>query len=204
MTPVKEAHMRNLSVLMLVLGFLVSAQSYAGFYIEPGITYEKGDNELEWPAPLGDSTGNTKGLGVNLKLGYHYDSVFFMGLDGSYSQPKFEHSATDYDADAKSSLYGVILGGQMPNIGLRIWGGYIFGGELDPEESGGVDVKFTGAKGPKVGLGFKIFMVSLNVEYMDLEYDDSEIEQAGPISGEIDNKLKNKLGLVSISLPLTL
>ncbi len=78
------------------------------------------------------------------------------------------------------------------------------GGDLDPEESGGVDVKFSGAKGPKVGVGFKVLMVSLNLEYMDLKYDTSTLEEAGPVSGELDNKLENKVGLISVSMPLTL
>lgn len=198
--------MRRLGIgLALICSIFISTHAQAaGFYVEPGITYEKGDNELEWPAPLSDSTGNTKGLGVNLKLGFHAADSFFMGIDGSYSKPRFEQSATDYDADATSALYGVVLGAQMPVIGLRLWAGYIFGGDLDPEESGDIDVKFEDAKGPKVGLGFKILMVSLNIEYMDLEYNDSILEEPGSISGTLDNKLKNKVGLVSISMPLTL
>lgn len=197
--------MKCLGILVLLTTvFLTSQQAAAGFYIEPGITYEKGDNKLDWPSPLNDSTGNTKGLGVDLKLGFHVASTFFAGVEAAYSKVRFEQSATDYAADASSTLYGAILGAQMPVAGLRIWAGYIFGGDLDPDESGGVDVKFTGAHGPKVGIGIKIFMVSLNLEYMDLEYNDSKLEQAGPVTGSLDEKLKNKVGLVSISMPITL
>jgi hypothetical protein len=174
-----------------------------GFYLEPSITYESGENELEWPSPLDNSTGTSKGLGVDLKLGMHWGDVVFLGVDGSFSKTKFEQSANDYDADATSSTYGAIIGAQMPVLGLRIWGGYVFGGDLDPEESNGVDVKFEGAHGLKVGLGFKIFFVSLNVEYMDLEYTDSILEKAGPVTGTLDNDLKNKVGLVSLSMPFT-
>jgi len=193
----------GLCVLFLSLFAAVHAKA-AGVFVEPGIFYEKGDNELNWPAPLDHSTGTTKGFGVNLKLGFHAANSFFMALDGSYSKPKFEHSANNYDADASSTLYGAVLGAQMPIIGLRLWAGYIFGGDLDPDESNGVDVKFEGAKGPKVGLGFRFLMVSINLEYMDLEYNDSILEKAGPVSGTLDNKLKNKVGLISLSMPLTL
>ncbi|WP_413942772.1 outer membrane beta-barrel protein [Bdellovibrio sp. HCB-162] len=197
--------MKHFAIVFVIVALFISTQAKAvGFYIEPGITYEKGDNKLEWPAPLGDSTGNTRGLGVDLKLGMHVESSFFIALEGAYSKPHFEQSATNYDADAKSTLYGAVIGAQMPVVGLRIWAGYIFGGELDPDESGGVDVKFKDARGPKVGLGFKILMLSLNVEYMDLEYNDSVLEKPGSVAGSLDNKLKNKLGLVSVSIPLTL
>ncbi|UXR63329.1 porin family protein [Bdellovibrio bacteriovorus] len=195
--------MKMLNAVFLSWGLLLAAPAYAGFYIEPGITYEKGDNELDWPAPLSSSTGTTRGLGFDLKLGYHANDVFFIGLEGAYSKPKFENSATDYSADATSTLYGAVVGAQMPVVGLRIWGGYIFGGDLDPEEDNGVDVKFEEAKGPKVGVGIKLFMVSVNLEYMDLEYNKSKLEKAGPVSGELDSKLKNKVGLLSMSFPLT-
>ncbi len=116
-----------LSVLIMAAGVLLSAESLAGFYIEPGITYEKGDNKLEWPSPLSDSTGTTKGLGVDVKLGFHVDDVFFVGGEAAYSKPRFEQSATDYAADATSILYGVVVGAQMPIVGLRIWAGYLLG-----------------------------------------------------------------------------
>lgn len=195
--------MKAISAILLGWALMAAMPAAAGFYIEPGITYEKGDNELEWPAPLSSSTGTGQGLGFNLKLGYHANDIFFVGLDGSYSKPKFESSAaTDYSAEATSTLYGAVIGAQMPVAGLRIWGGYIFGGDLDPEEDGGVDVKFEGAKGPKVGVGIKILIVSVNLEYMDLEYGTSKLEEAGPVTGEL-GKFKNKVGLLSVSFPLT-
>lgn len=195
--------MKFVSILAATAGIMLSTQSHAGFYIEPGITYESSDSALDFGI-LGTSTGTTQGLGVNLKLGYHADDVFFVGPDVSYSKPKFTLSTTNYDAAAASTMYGFIIGGQMPVVGLRIWGGYIFGGELNPEASGGFDVNFKDPQGLKVGVGFKVVMVSVNVEYMDLEYQTSAIEAAGPFSGSIDNKLKNKVGLVSVSFPLTL
>ena len=191
--------------LILTFGILATAlvatpEAFAGFYVEPGITYESGDNTMDWPL-VSDSTGKSKGLGFNVKLGYHANDVFFVGLDGSYSQPKFDSSA-GYEADATSMTYGLVLGAQMPIVGLRLWGGYILGGELDPKENNGFDAKFSDARGPKLGVGFKVLMVSLNLEYMDLEYQKSSVETSG-VSVDLNN-LKNKVGIVSVSFPLTL
>lgn len=184
--------------------FLVASPAMANFYVEPSITYQKADNEVKWPSPLNSSTGDSKGFGFGLKLGFHINDVFFAGLDGHYSKPKFTNSATDYDATATETHYGAVIGAQMPVAGLRLWGGYVFGGELDPEKSGAVDVKFKDAKGPKIGVGFKVMMVSLNVEYAELEYDKSVLQEVGPISGSFDSKLTNKMGMISVSMPLTL
>ena len=189
---------------ILVATLIATPEAFAGFYIEPGLTYEKGDNSIQWPAPFSESSGESKGLGLNVKLGYHADDVFFVGFDGSYSQPKFENSSVNYSADATSTTYGAIVGVQMPIVGLRLWGGYIFAGELNPKADGNFDVKFSSAKGPKLGVGFKVLMVSLNFEYMDLEYDKADAELAGALSGELTDNLKNKVGVVSVSLPFTL
>lgn len=183
---------------------LLSLNSFAGFYIEPGITYEKGDNTLDWPSPFSSSTGTTEGLGLDLKLGFDVSSIFFAGLDGTYSKPKFKNSATNYDAVATSETFGLIVGAQMPVVGLRIWGGYIFDGTLDPDQDENIDVKFSGATGPKIGLGFKIYFVSANIEYMDLTYKTSTLQNAGPLSGTLDSEFKSKVGLISISMPFTL
>lgn len=191
-------------VIIFASILLLSLNSFAGFYIEPGITYEKGDNTLDWPAPLSSSTGTTQGLGLDLKLGFDIASIFFAGVDASYSKPQFKNSANDYDASAISQTLGLIVGAQMPIVGLRIWGGYIFDGSLDPDQDGNIDVKFSGATGPKIGVGFKLFIVSANIEYMDLSYKTSTLENAGPISGTLDSELKSKVGLISVSMPFTL
>lgn len=197
--------MKILKLIVTGAVFLfIASPAFAGFYVEPAITYQSSDSEITWPAPLDSSTGEDKGFGFGLKLGWHFNDMFFMGLDGHYSQPKFENSSVDYDEKAIQTHYGAILGVQMPVAGLRIWGGYVFGGELDPEKSGAVDVKFKEAKGPKIGVGFKLMMVSLNLEYIDLKYDKSVLEEAGPIAGTFDSKLENKMTVISVSMPLTL
>ncbi len=185
--------------------FFLAQPALAGFYIEPGVFYEKGESEINWPVPFAQSsTGDTEGYGGSLKVGYHNQEKFFMGLEGIYSQPQFKNSVNHYEADASSSLFGVVLGTQMTPIGLRIWGGYIFEGTLDPEADNEVDIKFDGARGPKFGLGLKIYSISVNVEYMDIEYRDTLLENAGAIGELFESKFKNKTTLISVSMPLTL
>ena len=194
--------MKYLRVLLFsVLGFICIQAQAVGFFLEPGVFYEKGDNDVQWPSPLSSSTGTTKGMGVDLKLGVHFDSVVFIALDGAYSKVKFENSAVNYSADGTSTIYSAVVGGQFPVFGLRLWGGYVFGGALDPDKDGVNDVKFDDPKGLKLGVGFKIFVASLNVEYLDIKYDKSKVE--APVSADFDSKLHNKVGLVSVSFPLT-
>lgn len=190
-----------LSILIFITGGAVQA---AGLYVEPGVTYEFGDSKLTWPSPLDDSTGDIRGFGLNLKVGFHAADIFFAGLDGSYSKPRFKNSANNYEADATSSLFGAIVGLQAPVAGLRFWGGYIFDGVMDPDEDNGVDVRFSGARGLKLGLGVKIYHVSINAEYMDLSYKNSKLEKAGPISGDLDSEFKNKVTVIGVSFPFTL
>lgn len=195
---------RSFAVIAALLCFSIEP-AFAGFYIEPGIIYEKGESEINWPVPFAQSSsGDTKGYGGALKVGYHHQEQFFTGLEGIYSQPKFKNSVNDYEADASSSLYGFVAGAQMNPIGLRIWGGYIFEGTLDPEADNEVDIKFDGARGPKFGIGLKIYSISLNIEYLDIEYRDAILENAGVIGELFDSKLKNKTTMISISMPLTL
>lgn len=189
---------------MLCLGTAAHAD---GLFVEPALTYETGDNKVDWNSNLvGDSSGTTKGAGFALKLGGHVSDILFLALDGSYSKQQFKNSAVDYTADADSTLFGATIGAQMPIVGLRIWGGYIFDGTIDPKESGAYDVKFTGASGYKLGAGFKILLVSLNAEYMDLSYKNSYLEKFGPLTpnATIDGNYTNKMWVLSVSMPIAL
>jgi hypothetical protein len=193
---------KSVTKLILMTGIILfSAHAKAaGFYFEPAVFYESGDSTIEWPSPLNESTGSTKGLGVDLKLGAHFaGGMFFVALDGTYSKPEFENSANNYKADATSSTYGAILGVQTPLLGLRAWAGYVFGGTLDPEENNSIDVKFEEATGAKFGVGIKIFLVAINVEYMDLTYGKGTIEAAS-VTGNLDD-YKNKVTMVNVSIP---
>jgi hypothetical protein len=95
----------------------------------------------------------------------------------------------------------------MPEIGLRVWATAILGGELDPEKSGSFDVSFKKAKGFRVGTGFRLSIVSLNLEYQQLKYDETILEELGPFSSNsaLSNvTLENKTWIASVSFPLEL
>lgn len=70
--------------------------------------------------------------------------------------PDQKDSSVNYNAKATSTRIGPVIGMQMPNLGLRIWGTYILSGDLDPEKSGNYDVKFQDAKGYRIGTGFHV------------------------------------------------
>lgn len=188
---------------------LISQKSMAqvGLFVEPGVTYETSDSEIDYPAPANNSSGHVKGYGLSARLGIHVLDTVFVGIDGRYSQPDFEDSSTNYSAKAVSTNWAPVVGIQMPIVGLRLWGAAVVDGELNPESSGGYDVKFTQAQGYRVGAGFQFFLVSLNLEYQDVKYKNTNLEQAGPFApgSNLDNtELKNKSWIVGVSFPIAL
>lgn len=108
--------------------FLLSSAAYgeeiskAGLFVEPAVTYQKGNSDVNYPAPLSNSTGDVAGFGIGARLGFHINEVVFVGFDGRYSMPNFTDSSVQYDAKATAVDWGPTVGIQMPNVGLRIWG----------------------------------------------------------------------------------
>lgn len=183
------------------------AESSGGLFVEPGITYESTDTDINWPAPFTNSTGSVKGYGLMARLGFHINEAFFIALDGRYAKPTFSDSSTNADVSADHSTYGPVVGVQMPNFGLRVWGAYVLGGELNPgEASGGTDYKFEKANGYRVGAGFHLSFVSLNLEYQEIKYDTTLQSQGGfPLNSQFDNSdLTSKGYVISLSFPAEL
>lgn len=193
-----------MKLLFTSLFFFYAFSAQAGLYIEPALTYEKADNTIAWPSPLTASTGSSAGAGLNLKAGWAFGEWIYAALDADLSAPTFKNSAVNYDAEATSNLFAGILGVDLP-LGFRVWGGYVFDGYLDPKSSNGYDVNFKKANGLKLGAGFKIIFISLNFEYMDLQYDDSKVEMLAGVGTNItlSEKAKNKFYVFSVSLPIT-
>jgi hypothetical protein len=182
-----------------------SGGSDGGLFVEPALTYEVGTTSVNYPSPFSSSSGTAEGLGIGGRLGFHVNEAFFVALDLRYSMPEFTDSSVEYDAKSVSTNWGPAVGFQMPNLGPRLWGGYILGGVLDPESSGSFDVKFEEAAGYRVGAGFRLFTLSLNLEYQHLKYGQTTLEQVGPFSGgsAMDNvNLTNKTWIASVSFPL--
>ncbi|MFY7994230.1 MAG: outer membrane beta-barrel protein [Bacteriovoracaceae bacterium] len=199
------------SSLVLVCSGAVEAQdkpSAGGLFVEPMLTYEKGEGEIDYPSPINSSSNDIDGFGVGARVGVHIYESLFIGADGRYSMPNFKDSSLNQDVKAKSFNYGPVVGFQMPTtIGLRVWGGYILGGELDPEKDQNVDAKFKEAKGYRVGAGIKLGITSLNLEYQDIKYDKTEIQEVGvftPGSSYSNVNLENQSWILSVSFPIAI
>lgn len=180
------------------------AAESGGLFVEPLVSYEKGSSDIDYPSPFTNSSGDINGFGVGARLGVHFADVVFLGLDGRYMKPKFKDSTNSMNSDSSGYNYGAVLGVQTPVVGLRVWGTYIIGGQLDPDEDNSVDLKFSDAKGYRVGVGFRLAIVSLNVEYQDLKYDTTTLQTMGPFSpgADSDIDLKDKAWIFSVSFPI--
>lgn len=195
--------------LAALFSFGAQAQSdvFGGLFVEPSVTYETGAGNINYPGPFSNSSGTSDGFGLGAKLGAHLNEAFFLGLDFRYGMPQFKDSSVHYSARATSANWGPVIGMQMPNIGMRLWASYVVDGELNPERSGNFDVRFRNASGYRIGTGFKVASLSLNVEYNQLKYGKTILEQLGPFASdsEFSNvNLENNGWLASVSFPLAL
>lgn len=193
--------------LCTALTTIAEANKDGGLFLEPAITYEMLDTSTNYPAPLSDSTGKVQGLGLGARLGFHISEAFFLGVDARYSMPQVKDSSVNYDAKSTALNWGPVVGMQMPDMGIRIWGSYIAGGEMNPEASGSYDVKLQDGTGYRAGVGFHVASVSLNLEYQQLKYGKAVLEQIGPFSaGTSFNSVnpESKGWIASVSFPLEL
>ena len=197
------------SALLLTSGAFAQANNNeGGLFVEPMVTYENLDSEVNYPSPFDNNEGSSDGLGVGLRLGAHvYESVF-LGVDGRYSKLEYDAEGENYKPDADTFNYGLVLGAQLPTtLSIRVWGGWILGSEFDPERDSDLDVKFESGSGWRVGAGIKLAIVSLNLEYQKITYDKTTLESVGPFDPNEsfnDVELENKGYVLSVSFPLSL
>lgn len=184
------------------------AQETAGFFVEPMVTYERGEGDINFPAPFANSESKVRGFGVGARAGTQVYEIVFAGLDARYSLPNFQESRLNQDVSATSWNISPVIGIQMPTpVGLRLWGNWIVAGELDPDSDRGVDEKFIGGNGYRIGAGFRLGLVSLNAEYQFIDYDETEIAEVGIFSPGYSSKniaLENKSLILSVSMPIGL
>lgn len=177
-----------------------------GLFIEPGVTYEQGNGKLDLPSPIEDNKADVNGFGLMARLGFHIADSFFFAVDGRYSRPQVKND--DYKADSTAYNYGLTAGLQTPTpLGIRLWGTWIAGGQLDPEKDQNLDLKYKGANGYRVGAGVNVAMVSLNLEYQAITYKDAELQSIGPFNpGENLNNSEatNNSWILSASFPFNL
>ncbi|MCB0349473.1 MAG: hypothetical protein KDD37_11605 [Bdellovibrionales bacterium] len=197
--------MKILTTLILVM---LTSHSYAasgGLFVEPYATYESGTAEMNLGTD-GDPDGDLEGWGAGLRLGLHAGDIFFVGLDGMYSEPDFKDDSGDsFDFDTKSWLLGPVVGLQTPFAGLRIWGAYMLAGEIELDKTDDAfNIAYKDPKIFKLGAGLRIGVVSLNLECLSGTYEKVEVKNAGPFSGTYDSELDRDSYILSLSFPFSL
>ncbi len=199
-------------IRLILLSIIIqySSASYAesggnGVFFEPGVSYEVSSASIDYPGPFANSDGKANGLGVFGKLGFHFQDILFAGADARFSWPTFNDTTHNLKASSSSNNFSVLAGAQTPIAGLRLWGAYVFAGGLNPDAySNGLDMKYTGASGFRLGTGLYLMMVSVNLEYQSLSYD-TTVEALGPFPVSTSfsgNKMTNKSFVLSVSLPI--
>lgn len=196
------------SLALITTSAFAKTEKKAGFFVEPMVTYEKGDGDVKLPAPFNKSGTDLNGFGVGARLGFHINEAIFIGADGRYSMPQFKDDELGQKTNATAWNYGPVVGIQTPtDIGLRIWGGYVMDAQLDPDKDKDVNLKFSDGTGYRVGAGVKLGITSVNLEYQDLTYDKTKVEEVGifnPGYQTKDLELKNASWVLSVSFPFSL
>jgi hypothetical protein len=180
--------------------------SKGGLFLEPSLKYEQGKGQIDFKS-IAQPDGDLKGWGLGLRAGGHVSDILFLALDASYSQPKFTDENGNFDYDLKSWLLGVTLGAQTPVVGLRVWGSYLPLGEItmDGRGSNDTNIAYKDPKIWKVGAGFRVSMVSLNLEYMRGDYTKLAVKNAGSLlSGDYNGDATRQSWIASVSFPLAL
>jgi hypothetical protein len=182
--------------------------SKGGLYIEPMLSAIREDSSINSAAfGVANSTGTTEGYGVGLRLGGHVSEILFLGVDGRYA--KMTQNDAFYDKTA-SDVYNVapMIGLQTPVWGIRILAGYVLLGENNPGANNqGVNLKFSEARGWRLGAGLHAGPVGINLEYQNLSYNNTEIQSVGNVatSGSLSGVNETTKGYaLSLSFPVEL
>lgn len=196
------------SVLMAFSGHVMAEDNAGGLFVEPMVTWERGRGDVNFPSPFSSADTELDGFGVGARFGGHVYETVFLAVDGRYSIPKFKDNKLNQDADAKSWNVGPVVGMQMPTpFGLRVWGGWIMAGAVDVDKSEGVKEEFKSGMGYRIGAGVKLALVSLNIEYQKVKYDETAIDEVGiftPNTTRGDVELTNEAMVLSVSFPIAI
>ena len=186
-----------------------SHHSSGGLFVEPMLIYSKNEASIktsQLPLLTGDSSGTINDTAIGARLGFHVAEIFILAADGRYGKSRFQDSLYS-TADATDYNYGVTAGIQTPIAGIQLFGTYILGGVFDPTAGAlNIDMKFTDARGYRVGAGIHILAVSLNLEYQDLTYNNSTIESFGNVTVNQTSKVDatQRGYAVSLGFPIEL
>lgn len=184
-----------------------SHRSAGGLALEPMIIYSQ-DNEnirtSQLPLIPSDTSGTSRSAGFGLKIGGHIGEVVVLGADARYAKSEMSDSSYGTARGDKYTL-GPVLGVQMPVAGLRLWGTYVLAGDYDPEAGAqGFDLRFKDPRGYRVGVGLHVGPVSLNLEYEDLTFQNTQIQSFGLGNATADSSVdfSSRGYLASLSFPL--
>lgn len=186
-----------------------SSRSVGGLFFEPIISYSTEDSTIQTsqlPIISDDTSGSAKGYGLGARLGIHLSEMLFLGADGRYSKSNFSDSSYG-SSDSSGWNVGPTLGVQMPIFGLRLWGTYVTTGVFDPNPGyNDVDLKFRDPRGWRLGAGFRILAMSLNLEFQDLTYEKTDIQSFGIGNSSSDTNVdfKTNGAILSLSFPMEL
>lgn len=196
------------SMLMAFSGHVMAQDSTGGLFVEPMVTWERGRGDVNLPSPFSSAETELDGFGIGARFGGHVYETVFLAVDGRYSIPKFKDNQLNQDADAKAWNIGPVVGMQMPTpFGLRVWGGWIVAGGVDVDRSQSVKEEFKSGMGYRIGAGVKLALVSLNIEYQKVKYDETVIEEVGiftPNTTRNDVELTNEAMVLSVSFPIAI
>ncbi|NJM10356.1 MAG: hypothetical protein HC883_05740 [Bdellovibrionaceae bacterium] len=102
-----------------------------GLFLEPGVTYQVTESSVDYSVgSLGNSSATTRGFGVVLRGGVHVYERFFVAADGRYAMLNYRDNGNNISTDARSWDLAPVLGLQMADYGVRIYGGYVLAGNL--------------------------------------------------------------------------
>lgn len=174
----------------LLLIFLITNIAQASLLIEPYLGLNLNG---EWSAQDADSSDEFDGTARGARLGIQKLGLM-LGVD--YRQRYWL-----LDDSAKTKLNGdqfaAFIGYDFP-IFFRIYGEYVFGGEAKDQDG----VRYLGASGFVVGLGYKFFpFLSLNLERGELRY--HEVELTNGVNLE-EREEAASYYLLSVSVPINL
>jgi hypothetical protein len=181
--------------------------SKVGLALEPMLIYTRETSNIrtsQLPIISDDTSGTSQGGGVGLKVGGHIAGIITAGVDGRYSQTRMTDSSYG-NAKAISYNVGPTVGVQMPIVGLRLFATYVPFGAYDPAAGDrGFDVRFRDPQGYRLGAGFHIGPVSLNLEYEDIRFRNTLVQSVGGINQPITSDIKfDTRGYdASVSFPL--
>lgn len=185
------------------------ARNAAGLFVEPMLLGSVSDTEIktsQLPIITDDTSGRLETAGLGMRLGGHIGEVVFLAADARYNRSRFTDSFYN-SADSAGYNYGATLGVQTPFAGVRVWGTQVLGGEMDPAAgNSGLDVKFQGARGYRVGAGLHFAALALSLEYEDLTYGNTNIQSLGSLTAnqDVDVDFTQRGTILSLSFPVEL